>query len=148
MPGMQFRHLGRHGTAALLTKLISRLKLPDGNTDKPSARGAAQVRRHRGRPGSSMQFAPLAGASMSSTEYDIPYFAGHSVDEHAVFNDRHLRRTSRWLLKTVRSSFFLLTHEIVETATCASVASDARLLARLPPRVRILAWPTRPNGTG
>ena len=49
-------------------------------------------------------------------EYDIPYIAGYSVDGHTVFIDRHLPRTFRWLLKTVRVEPFLLTHEIVEKA--------------------------------
>ena len=35
-------------------------------------------------------------------DYDIPYIAGYSVDGHTVFIDRHLPRTFRWLLKTVR----------------------------------------------
>jgi len=48
--------------------------------------------------------------------YDIPYIAGYSVDGHTVFIDRHLPRTFRWLLKTVRVEPFLLTHEIVEKA--------------------------------
>src|SRR4030088_2575466 len=46
--------------------------------------------------------------------YDIPYIAGYSVDGHTVFIDRHLPRSFRWLLKTVRVEPFLLTHEIVE----------------------------------
>jgi hypothetical protein len=49
-------------------------------------------------------------------EYDIPYIAGYSVDGHTVFIDRHLPRSFRWLLKTVRVEPFLLTHEIVEKA--------------------------------
>jgi hypothetical protein len=49
-------------------------------------------------------------------DYDIPYIAGYSVDGHTVFIDRHLPRTFRWLLKTVRVEAFLLTHEIVEKA--------------------------------
>lgn len=48
--------------------------------------------------------------------YDIPYIAGYSVDGHTVFIDRHLPRTFRWLVKTVRVEPFLLTHEIVEKA--------------------------------
>ena len=48
--------------------------------------------------------------------YDIPYIAGYSVDGHTVFIDRHLPRTFRWLMKTVRVEPFLLTHEIVEKA--------------------------------
>ena len=48
--------------------------------------------------------------------YDIPYIAGYSVDGHTVFIDRHLPRTFRWLLKTVRVEPFLLIHEIVEKA--------------------------------
>lgn len=51
-----------------------------------------------------------------SRAYDIPYIAGYSVDGHTVFIDRHLPRTFRWLLKTVRVEPFLLTHEIVEKA--------------------------------
>src|SRR4030088_467845 len=49
-------------------------------------------------------------------EYDIPYIAGYSVDGKTIFIDRHLPRTFRWLLKTVRVEQFLLTHEIVEKA--------------------------------
>jgi len=49
-------------------------------------------------------------------EFDIPYIAGYSVDGHTVFIDRHLPRSFRWLLKTVRVEPFLLTHEIVEKA--------------------------------
>lgn len=48
--------------------------------------------------------------------YDIPYIAGYSVDGHTVFIDRHLPRSFRWLMKTVRVEPFLLTHEIVEKA--------------------------------
>jgi len=48
--------------------------------------------------------------------YDIPYIAGYSVDGHTVFIDRHLPRSARSLLKTVRVEPFLLTHEIVEKA--------------------------------
>ena len=48
--------------------------------------------------------------------YDIPYIAGYSTDGHTVFIDRHLPRTFRWLMKTVRVEPFLLTHEIVEKA--------------------------------
>src|SRR5438874_8543752 len=51
-----------------------------------------------------------------SREYDIPYIAGYSVDGHMVFIDRHLPRSFRWLMKTVRVEPFLLTHEIVEKA--------------------------------
>src|SRR3954469_11151344 len=47
-------------------------------------------------------------------DYDIPYIAGYSRDGHTVFIDRHLPRTFRWLMKTVRVEPFLLTHEIVE----------------------------------
>jgi hypothetical protein len=47
-------------------------------------------------------------------EYDVPYIAGYSVDGHTVFIDRHLPRTFRWVLRTVRVEPFLLTHEIVE----------------------------------
>jgi hypothetical protein len=46
--------------------------------------------------------------------YDIPYIAGYSIDGRTVFIDRHLPRTFRWLMKTVRIEPFLLTHEIVE----------------------------------
>jgi hypothetical protein len=49
-------------------------------------------------------------------DYDIPYVAGYSVDGHTVFIDRHLPRTFRWLMRTVRVEPFLLTHEIVEKA--------------------------------
>jgi hypothetical protein len=49
-------------------------------------------------------------------KYDIPYIAGYSVDGRTVFIDRHLPRSFRWLLKTVRVEPFLLTHEIVEKA--------------------------------
>ena len=49
-------------------------------------------------------------------DYDIPYIAGYSVDGHTVFIDRHLPRTFRWLMKTVRVEPFLLVHEIVEKA--------------------------------
>src|SRR2546430_17048729 len=48
--------------------------------------------------------------------YDIPYIAGYSVDGRTEFIDRHLPRSFRWLLKTVRVEPFLLTHEIVEKA--------------------------------
>src|SRR5947199_10748974 len=48
--------------------------------------------------------------------YDIPYIAGYSVDGHTVFIDRHLPRSFRWRMKTVRVEPFLLTHEIVEKA--------------------------------
>ena len=48
--------------------------------------------------------------------YDIPYIAGYSMDGHTVFIDRHLPRSFRWLMKTVRVESFLLTHEIVEKA--------------------------------
>ena len=51
-----------------------------------------------------------------SHDYDIPYIAGYSVDGKIIFIDRHLPRTIRWLLKTVRVEPFLLTHEIVEKA--------------------------------
>ena len=51
-----------------------------------------------------------------SHDYDIPYIAGYSVDGKTIFIDRHLPRTIRWLLKTVRVEPFLLTHEIVEKA--------------------------------
>jgi hypothetical protein len=49
-------------------------------------------------------------------DYDIPYIAGYSVNGHTVFIDRHLPRTFRWLMRTVRVEPFLLTHEIVEKA--------------------------------
>ena len=49
-------------------------------------------------------------------DYDVPYIAGYSVDGKTIFIDRHLPRTIRWLLKTVRVEPFLLTHEIVEKA--------------------------------
>src|SRR3954466_8125833 len=51
-----------------------------------------------------------------SRDYDIPYIAGCSRDGHTVFIDRHLPRTFRWLLKTVRVDPFIVTHEIVEKA--------------------------------
>src|SRR3954452_10308022 len=51
-----------------------------------------------------------------SHDYDIPYIAGYSVDGKTIFIDRHLPRTIRWLMKTVRVEPFLLTHEIVEKA--------------------------------
>src|SRR5947208_6836922 len=51
-----------------------------------------------------------------SHAYDIPYIAGYSVDGHTVFIDRHLPRSFRWLMRTVRVEPFLLTHEIVEKA--------------------------------
>jgi hypothetical protein len=51
-----------------------------------------------------------------SHDYDIPYIAGYNVDGKTIFIDRHLPRTIRWLLKTVRVEPFLLTHEIVEKA--------------------------------
>src|SRR5438067_5794600 len=49
-------------------------------------------------------------------DYDIPYLAGYSIDGHTVFIDRHLPRTFKWLLKTVRVEPFIVTHEIVEKA--------------------------------
>src|SRR5437764_1538950 len=49
-------------------------------------------------------------------EYDIPYVAGYSVDGHTVFIDRHLPRSFRWLMRTVRVEPFLVTHEMVEKA--------------------------------
>ena len=49
-------------------------------------------------------------------DYDIPYIAGYSRDGHTVFIDRHLPKSFRWLMKTVRVEPFLLTHEIVEKA--------------------------------
>jgi len=51
-----------------------------------------------------------------SHAYDIPYIAGYSIDGHTVFIDRHLPRSFRWLMKTVRVEPFLITHEIVEKA--------------------------------
>jgi hypothetical protein len=51
-----------------------------------------------------------------SHDYDIPYIAGYSADGKTIFIDRHLPRTIRWLVKTVRVEPFLLTHEIVEKA--------------------------------
>src|SRR5258705_4776363 len=51
-----------------------------------------------------------------SRDYDIPYIAGCSRDGHTVFIDRHLPRTFKWLLKTVRVEPFIVTHEIVEKA--------------------------------
>jgi hypothetical protein len=53
---------------------------------------------------------------MVNHDCDIPYIAGYSVDGNTVFIDRHLPRSFRWLLKTVRVEPFLLTHEIVEKA--------------------------------
>ena len=49
-------------------------------------------------------------------DYDIPYIAGYSIDGNTVFIDRHLPRSFRWLMKTVRVEPFMLTHEIVEKA--------------------------------
>jgi hypothetical protein len=51
-----------------------------------------------------------------SHDFDIPYIAGYSVDGHTVFIDRHLPRSFRWLMKSVRVEPLLLTHEIVEKA--------------------------------
>src|ERR1700716_3869476 len=51
-----------------------------------------------------------------SHAYDVPYIAGYSADGGTVFIDRHLPRSFRCLLKTVRVEPFLLTHEIVEKA--------------------------------
>ncbi len=48
--------------------------------------------------------------------FDVPYIAGYSVDGETIFIDRHLPRTYRWLMKTVRVEPFLLTHEIIEKA--------------------------------
>src|SRR5436305_4168394 len=48
--------------------------------------------------------------------YDIPYVAGYSTDGSVVFIDRHLPRTFRSLLRTVRVEPFILVHEIVEKA--------------------------------
>ena len=63
-----------------------------------------------------------------SHDYDIPYIAGYSVDGKTIFIDRHLPRTIRWLLKTVRVEPFLLTHEIVEKA----LLDELRLLPSCP----------------
>jgi hypothetical protein len=49
-------------------------------------------------------------------DYDIPYVAGYSADARTIYIDRHLPRTFRSILKTVRVEPFLLTHEIVEKA--------------------------------
>jgi hypothetical protein len=49
-------------------------------------------------------------------DYDIPYIAGYSDDGRIVYIDRHLPRSFRWLMKTVRVEPFLLAHEIVEKA--------------------------------
>ena len=49
-------------------------------------------------------------------DYDIPYIAGYSVDARTIFIDRHLPRTFRSLLRTVRVEPFLVTQEIVEKA--------------------------------
>src|SRR5215213_3089078 len=51
-----------------------------------------------------------------SRDYDIPYIAGYSRDGKTVFIDRHLPRTFRWFLTTVRVEPFVLVHEIVEKA--------------------------------
>jgi hypothetical protein len=48
--------------------------------------------------------------------YDIPYIAGYSIDGRTIFIDRHLPRSFRWLMKTVRVEPFLVTHEMVEKA--------------------------------
>jgi hypothetical protein len=53
-------------------------------------------------------------ARVINREYDIPYIAGYSLDACTVFIDRHLPRSFRWLMKTVKVEPFLLTHEIVE----------------------------------
>jgi hypothetical protein len=53
---------------------------------------------------------------MVNRDYDVPYIAGYSVDGKIIFIDRHLPKTFRWLLKSVRVDPFLLTHEIVEKA--------------------------------
>ena len=42
--------------------------------------------------------------------------AGYSEDGRIIFIDRHLPRTFRWLVKTVRVEPFLVTHEVVEKA--------------------------------
>jgi hypothetical protein len=41
-------------------------------------------------------------------DYDIPYIVGYSRDGSAVFIDRHLPRSFRWLAKTVRVEPFCL----------------------------------------
>jgi hypothetical protein len=51
-----------------------------------------------------------------SRDYDIPYIAGYSVDGKTVFIDRHLPRTFRWVLQTVRVEPFILVHEVIEKA--------------------------------
>jgi hypothetical protein len=64
-----------------------------------------------------------------SHDYDIPYIAGYSVDGKTIFIDRHLPRTIRWLVKTVRVEPFLLTHEIVEKALGGSSGRGPRTAA-------------------
>jgi hypothetical protein len=71
-------------------------------------------------------------------DYDIPYIAGYSVDGYTVFIDRHLPRTFRWLMGTVRVEPFLLTHEIVEKA----------LLDKLRLHLSARASDRSPGGTG
>src|SRR5436189_2662545 len=51
-----------------------------------------------------------------SRKYDVPYIAGYSSDGRTVFIDRHLPKSFRWMIKTVRVDPFLLIHEIVEKA--------------------------------
>jgi hypothetical protein len=41
-------------------------------------------------------------ARVVNRKYDIPYTAGYSVDGQTVFIDRHLPRSVRWLMKTIR----------------------------------------------
>ncbi len=43
-------------------------------------------------------------------EYDIPYIAGYSMDGHTVFINRHLARSSKSLMRSVRVES-LLTRE-------------------------------------
>jgi hypothetical protein len=74
--------------------------------DEPAERVAPQIRRK----------ALRRRVRRVSHGYDIPYIAGYSVDGKTIFIDRHLPRTIRWLMKTVRVEPFLLTHEIVEKA--------------------------------
>jgi len=39
-------------------------------------------------------------------DYDIPYIAGYSREGDTVFIDRHLPKSFRWLMKTVRVEAF------------------------------------------
>ena len=59
--------------------------------------------------------------------YDIPCIAGYSQDGRTVFIDRHLPRTFRWLMKTVRVEPFLRTHEIVENPWRKTQVTRARI---------------------